>query len=232
MISNHFTLMNQYISDHFISQPRFERYLIACGKNTADAFDLYCSNLLVTKCFCPIMSVFEVALRNRLNAMLTGFFKDNDWILNQKNRFMSHPRLGKQFAARKQVETAEQSLIRKNLNVKTQIVTELTLGFWVRFFQSDHFGLLKAEPLKIFSNLPQGTKRDTIHKMLKAILDFRNRVYHNEPICFGIDVRRNQSIIDLTVAQDVYENIYTILFWIGGNNLSDWVQKTLTKNHS
>jgi len=89
------------------------------------------------------------------------------------------------------------------------------------------FGLLKAEPKKAFSNIPRGTKRDVIHKTLKTVLDFRNRIYHNEPICFGTDIRLNKPMIDLTKVQDVYDSLYTALFWIGGKALLEWTQNRI-----
>ena len=120
-------------------------------------------------------------------------------------------------------------LLQKKLNVRLQIITELTLSFWIRLLQADHYGLLRAEPLKAFPYLPKGTNRHTVHQMLKSILDFRNRIYHNEPICFGVDKRTNQSVIDLSNMQEVYENLHTLLLWLGGKDLHDWVEDRFDK---
>lgn len=216
--------MRKAIINDIISEQRFDRYLEACRNNEAQAFEAYEANLLISKDFCPLLSVLEVALRNRLNVVLSQFFSDKDWILNQKRSFMSHPRLGKNFLTKNIVETAEKQIIRRGLNPRHQIITELTFAFWVRLFQADHFGLLKAEPRKVFDYMPKSTKSDKIHTMLKSVVDFRNRVYHNEPICFGLDKRTNESMLDLSVMQDVYENLYTLLFWLGSSDLPNWVQ--------
>jgi hypothetical protein len=221
--------MNSKLIDDFITAERFERYLLACKQITGAALDLYESNLLISKCFYPVLSILEVALRNRVNAVMTKYFNDGDWILNEKSRFMSHPSLAGKFIMRTQVEAVERMLLQKNLNVKLQIITELTLAFWVRLFQADHYKLLRAEPMKAFPHLPKGINRDDAHQMLKSILDFRNRVYHNEPICFGVDKRTNESIIDLSKLQEVYENLNTLLFWLGGNDLLHWVQDRFDK---
>ncbi|MFM9946880.1 MAG: hypothetical protein ACKV1O_02980 [Saprospiraceae bacterium] len=216
------------IINEFISIPRFEKYVISCGGDHDLAFELYNSNLLISKSFYPLLSVFEVSLRNRLDTILSTYFQDSDWILNQKSGFMSDTKLGKRFITRQQVHLGEESLKRKGVrNVRSQIVTELTLAFWVRLFQGDHFGLLKAEPKKAFLNIPRGTKRDVIHKTLKTVLDFRNRIYHNEPICFGTDIRLNKPMIDLIAVQDVYDSLYTALFWIGDKALLEWTQNEI-----
>lgn len=219
--------MTLTLIDDFVTPDRFGRYLFACKGNESAAFALYESNLLISKSFYPLLSMFEVALRNRLNTTLSNYFSNDAWLIGEKSKFMSHPSLAKKFIAKNQVEDAEKKLLQKNVNVRSQIITELPFSFWVRLFQADHFKLLKAEPLKSFHHMPKSTNRDTIHQLLKSVLDFRNRIYHNEPICFGVDSRTNETIIDLSMAQKVYESIYTLLFWMGGNTLQSWVENRL-----
>lgn len=219
--------MSLTLIDDFVTPDRFGRYLFACKGNEGAALALYESNLLISKSFYPLLSMFEVALRNRLNDALSNYFGNSAWLIDEKSKFMSHPSLAQKFIAKNQVEAAEQKLLQKNVSIRSQLITELSLAFWVRLFQADHFKLLKAEPLKSFQHIPKSTNRDTVHRLLKSVLDFRNRIYHNEPICFGMDSRTNETIIDLSIAQRVYENVYTLLFWMGGNALQSWVENRL-----
>ena len=64
---------------------------------------------------------------------------------------------------------------------------------------------------------PAGTNRSTISQKLNRIREFRNRVYHNEPICF------NGNMIDFTYAENIKNKIYEILSWIDGD-LNDYVE--------
>ncbi len=222
--------MNKTIAQRFISTDRFDRYLQASNGDLTLAFEFYNCQMLLSGCFYPLLSIVEVALRNRLHETLGSHFADPDWILTQKTGFMAHPSFGKNQQTKRQVESAETMIRKKGKSVRHQIVTELTLAFWTRLFQADHFGLLKAAPMKIFDHLPRNTKRETAHGILKQLLDFRNRVYHNEPACFGIDRRTNRTFIDLTSVQATYDNLYTVFFWLGGNDLTDWVQNKIDQN--
>lgn len=76
-----------------LSSARINRYLIATGNNNQRAVKLYKHNLRVSQSFMPILSILEVSIRNGLNTILTAHFTDPDWIINQKNGFMSHASL-------------------------------------------------------------------------------------------------------------------------------------------
>lgn len=44
--------------------------------------------------------------------------------------------------------------------------------------------------------------------MLKEIREFRNRIYHNEPICF------RGNAIDFSKAMEVRDDVQTLISWI------------------
>jgi hypothetical protein len=68
----------------FFSEARVNRYLIATSNSNSKAVKLYKANLKVSQAFHPLLGVFEVVLRNRLNDILTSHFMDSNWIINQK----------------------------------------------------------------------------------------------------------------------------------------------------
>lgn len=73
------------------------------------------------------------------------------------------------------------------------------------------------ELLYILLNKPAGINRSAISQKLNRIREFRNRVYHNEPICF------NGNTIDLTYAENIKNEIYEMLNWIDAD-LTDYVE--------
>lgn len=74
----------------YLSRPRFNRYLNAVGNDNKRAKKLYLANIRLAQAFHPIISQFEVVLRNCINNNLAAHFTDIDWIINQKTGFMSH----------------------------------------------------------------------------------------------------------------------------------------------
>lgn len=77
----------------YFSEARINRYLLATGNSTSKSIKLYKANLKISQAFHPLLGVFEVVLRNKLNEILTSYFNDPDWIINQKTGFMSDPSL-------------------------------------------------------------------------------------------------------------------------------------------
>jgi|GEM_PF-1138771 len=72
-----------------LSEARMRRYLLATGEIPEKAIKLYQDNLRISKAFHPLLSVLEVVLRNRLDHVLSNYFDDTNWIMNQKSGFMA-----------------------------------------------------------------------------------------------------------------------------------------------
>lgn len=49
---------------------------------------LYSANMKIAQAFHPLLSSFEVILRNQLHYALARHFSDGNWIINQKSGFM------------------------------------------------------------------------------------------------------------------------------------------------
>jgi len=77
---------------HF-STPRVNRYYYAAGSSKKKAISFYKQNLLVTQAIHPVIGIFEVILRNSIYSALSMHFQDEDWIINQKDGFMSDSHL-------------------------------------------------------------------------------------------------------------------------------------------
>ena len=192
--------------EQYLSKPRLDRYLISCSNSQARAVALYAENIKVSQAFYPLMNLFETFLRNKINENLTNYFADAAWIINQKAGFMSDPSLGNKYRLRKCVEDAEFNI--RGTITPGKIVSEQSLGFWTSLFEPRHYSLIYGSVIHCFSNKPASVKRNDIANYLKRIREFRNRIYHNEAICF------NNITIDFTHVSAIRSDIYTLLDWM------------------
>ena len=188
----------------FFSSSRVSRFLTATNNSTNRAIELYKANLLTAQAFHPLLGILEVALRNRLNDALTVHFSDPDWIINQKTGFMNDPY---QTYLLSSVNKAENRLSYTTIT-SGKIIAEQTLGFWTELFVKHYYKLLLGTPIKAFSNLPTGYGRKKIRHELENIRLFRNRINHNEPICFL------GTSINFTETLNTYKSIINIVTWI------------------
>lgn len=212
-----------------ISAPKINRYLVASTNNKAKAQRLYKANIKVSQSFFPILAVIEIVLRNNLNNVLLSYFADPEWILNQKTGFMSDPSLkyivkgtGKTKTnnfLKDQVEKAERR-IRKGRTVVSagKVIAEQTFGFWTDLFAVHHYKILKGKPIQIFKYLPSGYGRKEVYDKLNEVRLFRNRIYHNEPVCF------DGNIISFQHCEEIHRNIVDIFDWIEPE-LSIWIKE-------
>lgn len=224
---------------HYFSAARVNRYLLATENSTSRAIKLYKANLKISQAFHPLLGVFEVIFRNRINDILASHFADPDWIINQKTGFMSdqsltfiHKRTGQRKTndfLKREIIKAEKRLKKTGTPITSgKIIAEQTFGFWTDLFEVHHYRLLKGRPIQIFSSLPAGHGRKEVNDELDKVRRFRNRINHNEPICF------NGNDIDFTKTLEVYNSIIKLLTWIDPKTLKlisdlDRVKKTIQR---
>jgi hypothetical protein len=196
--------------EHFVSLPRLDRFLTASGGSKTKAQELYKANLKVAESFYPIMHLFEIFLRNTINYNLTEHFGNPDWIVTEKSGFMNSPTLkpSKHFL-KQQIISAEKRVKRRGGTITSgKIIAEQMLGFWTSLFDTHHYRLLSGSVIHCFPHRPSKVQRKEINITLDTIREYRNRVYHNEPVCF----KGNK--IDFTEASEIKNNIYEVLGWI------------------
>ena len=193
---------------------------------------MYYANARLARAFQPLISFFEVVLRNQLHYAIAKHFGDVQWLINQKNGFMSAPSLthivkktGKKRTndfLKKEVEKSEKTLQGKKRNVTAgRVIAELNLGFWNSLYETHHYALLQGVPCTIFRGLPTGYGRKEINAIIQDIRIMRNRVSHNEPLCF--DNRQ----FDLTYVKQMYVLISDFLTWINPNIIPTMAQEAL-----
>ena len=200
--------MNAQKVNLYISQPRFNRYFTGTNGDFHRAVKLYKANLEIAASFHPVLGILEVSLRNGINQILDNYFNDADWITNQKTGFMSHPTLRNDFL-KSSVEKAEIQLQRLQIQPTAgKLIAEQSFGFWTALYETSHYSLLQGRPIQVFQHLPRNHGRREVANALTKIRAFRNRINHNEPICF------NGGTIDFTAVEDVYQSVTHILDWI------------------
>lgn len=197
----------EYIKfEKFISKPRLDRFLISCANSKASAIKLYEANLRVSQAFYPVMNLLETFLRNSINSQLTMNFGDDAWIINQKNGFMNDASLAPHYWIKNQVVKAEQST--RGVITPGKIIAEQTFGFWTSLFEPKHFRLISGCVMACYPYKPSSVNRNLIAQRLKDIREFRNRIYHNEAICF------NNISIDFAHATRIKTEIFNLLNWM------------------
>ena len=193
---------------------------------------MYYANARLAQAFQPLISFFEVILRNQLHYAIAKHFGDVQWLINQKNGFMSDPSLthvvkktGKTKTndfLKKEVEKSEKTLLVKRRNVTAgRVIAELNLGFWNSLYDTHHYALLLGVPCTIFRGLPTGYGRKEVNAIIQDIRIMRNRVSHNEPLCF--DNRQ----FDMTYVKQMYVLIYDFFTWINPNIIPTMAQEAL-----
>jgi hypothetical protein len=219
--------MNYQKLSEYLSIPRMDRYFLASNCQKKKAISLYKANLKIAQSLYPLISVFEFILRNKINSELSIYFQDPNWILNQRNQFMSDSSLiqikknGRFFTndfLKSSIEKSEKRLKRLNLTItSSRIIADQSFGFWTEFFEVHHYKLLKGRPIKIFDNLPTGMGRKEVSDRLNKIRMIRNRISHNEPICF------KGTLLDFTEIEGAYLILLELISWINPD-LNNWMK--------
>jgi len=226
--------MNYHKFAKLYSFSRISRYLKASKGDKKLAQDMYYANSRIAQAFQPLISSFEVILRNQLHYAIANHFSDVRWLINQKTGFMSDPSLihkdkktGKTKTndfLKKEIERSEKALLNKKRNLTSgRIIAELNFGFWNSLFESHHYALLKGVPCTIFHSLPKDFGRKEVNSRIRKIRDFLNRVSHNEPICF------DGKEFDLDYSRSMYTTISNFLTWVSPNVMETLASEDLDK---
>ena len=108
-----------------------------------------------------------------------------------------------------EVQKAEKNISDRGVKVTAgRVIAEQTLGFWNSFYEVHHYMLLSGVPCTIFKKLPSGYGRKQVNDVITQVRELRNRINHNEPICF---VNKK---CDFSYARKMYRLISEFLSWI------------------
>lgn len=188
------------------SQARLSKYLSACDNDCTNALTLYRYNTKLCQKFYGVLNLFEVVLRNAINEHYKTYFADNDWIVTQSN-----PGGMLEFSpALPQVTKQLNKLQANRTYTHDRLVSSVSFGFWTYLFTKIPFNIGGKTLLQVFPDKQLGLGQKTVYNELLDIKNFRNRIAHQEPICFN-----NQGNKNVTFAQDNYAQILRYVSFLG-----------------
>ncbi len=190
--------MDKYYYEKVFSTQRMAKYFSNYPNDEEKAILHYHINIELSESFYSILSIYEVALRNSLNRELSDHFGTEDWYL----RLESIPGLRN---LKGNINTAKKHIANRNENITgNKVVAELTMGFWVRLFNAEYELILWKPLRKAFPYLEKRRRqRNNVSAPLNKIRDFRNRIFHHEPISWN-----------LNKLEETHARIFEVISWL------------------
>lgn len=166
------------------SEPRLGAYLNACSGDQNRTIKAYKANLRMTQSFLGVLNVFEVTLRNEIDAHYKSRF-GNNWILSQSSVGGFFRMKGCEKSLKNVKTTIKEKFTDKNKVFNhNDAICHLGFGFWSHLFASKEYRAAGNTLLQILPQRPHGVSQGKIYKMLSDINHIRNRIAHHESICF------------------------------------------------
>ena len=199
--------LNKKFFEKVFSTKRMERYFALYPNDEARAIKHYECNLMLAESLYISLSVLEVTLRNALCRELETMTGREDWYaifpstpgLRSLNRYITDA--GQHITARHEQITP------------SKIVAELTLGFWVSLLNSEYERTLWQSLRRAFPYMPREKRqRRNISAPLNLFRRFRNRIFHNESICWN-----------LNRVEEIHGEILKVIGWMN-RDLPEWVE--------
>ena len=198
------------------SAARMGKYVRACVGDKRKTMQLYRYNLRLCQRFYGPLNLFEVMLRNAINAHYAVHFADPDWIVNQADsgKLLSYNQI--------EIRQTEAGYRRRGIYNNDKMVASLTMGFWTKLFSKKRYKRGGKTLLRIFPNKQKGKNQSDVYRDLTHIREFRNRIAHHEPVCFD-----GTGNISTAFARRHYQLICKYISYMGQqpNNVLGWAEK-------
>jgi hypothetical protein len=200
--------MNKALIEYFFSVERLHKYFCMFPDDETMAIELYKANIKLSESLYSILSVTEIALRNRINLVLSKNFGIADWF-HEIKKYPDFNELSLE------IDSAIEKITRRQEQITTgKITAELTFGFWTSLFNARYEKVLWKSLRHCFPNLPKSERqRHKISAPLNKIRFLRNRVFHHEPI-----------IWNMNKVESLIEDCYNILKFIN-NDLQNFLKE-------
>lgn len=190
--------MDKHYYDKIFSTERMRKYFEKYPNEESKAIEHYHLNIELSESFYPLLSIFEVALRNSLNRELIIFFGTSDWYLKMVATTGLKNLSGEIKKAQRHIAN------RKKMVTGSKIVAELTLGFWVQLLNAEYERILWKPIRRAFPYMEKKIRqRKHVSAPVNKIRNFRNRVFHHEPIAWNSEALKN-----------IHEDILKVIGWI------------------
>ena len=197
-----------------ISAERLQRYLTACGGDTKKTMTLYRLNLNLSQEVFTLLSCFEVAIRNSIDAVLVANL-GCDWLRDavMPGGIFDIPDCRD---SAKIIRKAYTRLQRNHSYTHSKLLAEMEFGVWKYMFANPQYRVTGRVLLSIFPNKPRSTAQCQYNNTymfneLDGINILRNRIAHHEPICFAL----RQPSIGTSYILKAYQQLHTLFLWMG-----------------
>jgi hypothetical protein len=167
--------------------------------------------------------MFEVALRNSLNRELTDYFGTSEWYLKIDSINGLRNLKGS-------INTAKKHIANRNETITSdKVIAELTLGFWVKLLNAEYERILWKPLRKVFPYANKNERqRNKVSAPINKIRDFRNRVFHHEPISWRLDKLENTNSQIIMVIKWINEDLPELVSTI--DRVTEVLNKVKEKN--
>lgn len=174
-----------------------EKYFNKYPNNDDKAIAHYHLNIELSESFYSCLSMFEVAFRNSLNRELTEKF-GVDWYLKLESISTLKNLKGNINTAKNRISSRNESI------TVNKVIAELSLGFWVRLLNAEYELILWKPLRKAFPFLEKSQRqRNNVSAPVNKIRNFRNRVFHHEPISWN-----------LYKLEEIHNTILEVMKWL------------------
>lgn len=172
-----------------LSTPRLGRYMLDSGGILDAALSLYERNARMAEAFYRPLQALEVCLRNNLSRELTASYGAG-WFINGGPQFHQD--------SIDKIDKAMTDLQRAGrMRSPGAVVAELNFGFWVTILAKRYdASLWRSSFANVFSEGGRRMARQRVHVRMNEIREFRNRVFHHEPIYHLDPARKHADIIE------------------------------------
>jgi len=172
-----------------ITEDRLSKYLVATGFKRDKALALYGWNISISEAFYPLLSAVEVCLRNLVSKRIIEIY-GVEWWLDDDFR----EQIGR---GTRVVKIAHNKLKKTGAVTSSRMVAELSFGFWVKMLLERHEEVFWADFPRHFPSLPEGITYSEFYERCDQVCDFRNRIFHHEPIVNMDVMAEASSLIEL-----------------------------------
>lgn len=189
----------------FIFSPnRLNAYKFLSDDEDSVLLERYSYNIRISQAFYPILSILEIALRNKINDAIEQTLKPN-WLLEEINKqsILRDKEYKNLIAAKNKLERSNKSI------TKGHLMAELSFGFWIHLCTKSYKTKLWHTKnffrivFKNYPNMTQFDKMSYIYPVLKQSLEIRNRIFHHEII-----------ITNQIGIENIYNQMKELLFYI------------------
>ena len=197
---------NKQFFEKVFSTDRMERYFSLYPDDELRAIAHYECNLMLAESLYVSLSVFEVTLRNALSRELETMTGRKDW-------YAIFPTTAGLRSLNRYITEASQHIVARNEQISSsKIIAELTLGFWVSLLNSEYERTLWQALRRAFPYMPKNERRrKNVSTPLNTFRRVRNRIFHNESICWNLDR-----------VEEIHSEMLKVIGWMN-RDLPEWV---------